>query len=133
MAHLIVECSDKVAQGIALEGLCDHLHGAMVASGIFPLEGIRVRAYVPLAVAIADRHGDNGFVALTLIVGHGRTREQLAAAGEIIFAAARDYFPAWLAGGHFALSLELREIDPVLTWKDNTIRPRLRAAGHQGE
>ena len=27
---------------------------------------------------------------------------------------------------HFALSLEIREIDPALSWKKNAIHPRLR-------
>jgi len=129
MAHLIIECSQTVAQSLSLDELCNHLHRAMVDCGIFPIEGIRVRAYCAQACAIADLHAANGFVALTVNVGHGRAQEQLSKAGDTIFAAAQGFLTAWRADGYFALSLELREIDPVLTWKENTIRPRLRAAG----
>ena len=128
MAHLMIEMSNSVARSIYVADLCDALHQAMVETGIFPLAGIRVRAYRAEACAIADRHPENGFVAMTLSVGHGRTKEVLAAAGELIFAASRQPLQSWLAGPYFGLTLEIREIDPNLTWKANTIRPRLVAA-----
>ena len=64
---------------------------------------------------------------MTMVVGHGRTKAELAAAGDTVFARAKASLGAWLADGYFALSLEIREIDPDLTWKANTIRPRLLA------
>jgi len=131
MPHLTIEISERIAASVSLPALCDHLHGAMVGCGIFPLEGIRVRAYVPQACAIADRDPANGFVALLLNVGHGRARAELATAGERLFDAARAFL-ADRRGGHFALSLEIREIDPDLTWKENGIRTRLAAADTQG-
>jgi 5-carboxymethyl-2-hydroxymuconate isomerase len=127
MAHLMIEMSDTVACSIDAAGLCDAVHQAMVESAIFPLAGIRVRAYRAEACAMADKHPENGFVAMTLSVGHGRTKEVLAAAGEQVFAAAKRNLQGWLAGPYFGLTLEIREIDPELTWKANTIRPRLLA------
>jgi 5-carboxymethyl-2-hydroxymuconate isomerase len=127
VAHLIVEISEAVARDEDAAALCDALHQAMVESRIFPLAGIRVRAYVAGVFAMADKHPDNGFVALTLIVGHGRSKDVLASAGEAVFAAAKQHLSDWLAGQYFGLTLEIREIDPDLTWKANTIRPRLLA------
>jgi 5-carboxymethyl-2-hydroxymuconate isomerase len=127
MAHLFVEMSDTVARSIDADGLCNALHQAMVETGIFPLAGIRVRAFIADACAIADKHPDNGYVAMTLSVGHGRTKDILAAAGDIVFAASQQPLSDWLAGPHFGLTLEIREIDPDLTWKANTMRPRLLA------
>ena len=128
MPHLIVEMSGTVALSIDSDGLCEALHEGMVETGVFPLEGIRVRAYRADACAIADGHVKNGFVAMTLVVGHGRTKVVLAAAGETVFTAAKRYLSDWLGDQYFGLSLEIREIDPELTWKANTIRPRLLAA-----
>jgi 5-carboxymethyl-2-hydroxymuconate isomerase len=127
MAHLFIEMSDTVARGLDADGLCDALHQAMIETGIFPLAGIRVRAFRAEACAIADKHPDNGFVAMTLSVGHGRTKDVLAAAGEKVFAAARQQLSDWLAGQHFGLTMEIREIDADLTWKANTMRPRMLA------
>ena len=128
MAHLIVEMSDNVASSIDVDALCATLHVGMVETGIFPLAGIRVRAYRAVACAIADQHQDNGFVAMTLVVGHGRTKDVLAGAGATVFDAAKQGLSGWLAEQYFGLSLEIREIDEDLTWKANTIRPRLLAA-----
>jgi len=134
MAHLIVEMSDSVARSLESAALCDALHTGMVETGLFPLAGIRVRAYRAEACAMADKHPENGFVALTLIVGHGRTKAELAAAGDLVFAAAKAALADWLAGPFFGLTMEIREIDPDLTWKANTIRPRLLAEkGSEGK
>jgi 5-carboxymethyl-2-hydroxymuconate isomerase len=127
MAHLIVELSDSVARSIDVDRLCAALHQGMVDTGIFPLAGIRVRTYRAIAVAMADQHPDNGFVAMSLSVGHGRTKQALSAAGDIIYAAAAHDLSEWLAGQYFGLSFEIREIDPALSWKTNTLRPRLLA------
>ena len=127
MAHLIVEVSDHVAQSLSLTDICDQLQAAMVECAIFPVAGIRVRAYQPVASAIADLDPHNGFIAMTMVVGHGRTKAELAAAGDVVFTRAKANLGAWLADGYFALSLEIREIDPDLTWKANTIRPRMLA------
>jgi len=127
MAHVMIEMSDTVARSIDAAGLCDAVHQAMVETGIFPLAGIRVRAFRAEACAMADKHPENGFVAMTMSVGHGRAKDVLAAAGEQVFAAARRALHGWLAGPYFGLTLEIREIDPDLTWKANTIRPRLVA------
>ena len=131
MAHLMVEMSDNVARSIAPAGLCDTLHRAMVETGIFPLAGIRVRAYRAEGCAMADKHPENGFVALTLAVGHGRAKDVLAEAGGTVFAAAKQFLGDWLAGPYFGLTLEIREIDPDLSWKANTIRPRLDDEGKE--
>ena len=134
MAHLIVEMSDNVARSVNGDALCAALHQAIVDATIFPLAGIRVRAYRAEASAIADKHPDNGFVALTMVVGHGRTKAELHASGEIVFVAAKQHLSDWLADQYFGLSLEIREIDPELTWKANTIRPRLLAEkGSEGK
>ena len=127
MAHLTVEMSRTVADSLDAAGLCEALHQAMADASIFPLAGIRVRAYVADAFAMADNHPDNGFVAMTLSVGHGRSKPALASAGDKVFAAAKQHMSSWLAAPHFGLTLEIREIDKDLTWKANTIRPRLLA------
>lgn len=125
MAHLKVEYATGPRTGFDAAALCEALHGAMVAAGIFPLAGIRVRAYRAEHALVADAHPDNGFVAMTLSVGAGRSTEALRAAGDGIFAAARQALAEPLASEHFALSLEIRVIDPELSWKDTPIHARL--------
>lgn len=125
MAHLHIEYSAGVE---ALIGeACKAGHAAMLTAGIFPTAGIRVRAYRADHAIVADGLAENGFVALTLSVGAGRTTEALKAAGDGVFAAVQGALAGPLATRHFALSLEIRVIDPELSWKDTPIHARLAA------
>ncbi|QYK42707.1 MAG: 5-carboxymethyl-2-hydroxymuconate Delta-isomerase [Paracoccaceae bacterium] len=128
MPHLTVEYSPGLADRVAIAGLCRDLHAAMVATGVFPLAGIRVRAHAADFAIVADGHPANGFVALTLAAGAGRPRDVLADAGARIMAAAEAALAGPLSTPHFALSLEIREIDPELSWKNNPIHARLSGA-----
>jgi 5-carboxymethyl-2-hydroxymuconate isomerase len=77
----------------------------MCAAGIFPLAGIRGRAFCADHAIIADGLAENDFAAMTLSVGAGRSTTALQAAGDLIFAAAQKALKAPLATPHFALSL----------------------------
>ncbi|MZR12479.1 5-carboxymethyl-2-hydroxymuconate isomerase [Maritimibacter sp. DP07] len=125
MAHLSIEYSRGLADRADIAALCRALHAAMIDTGIFPLAGIRVRAHAADHAVVADGLDDNDFGALTLAVGAGRTTEALKAAGDVIFAAAKSALAGPLATEHFALSLEIRVIDPSLSWKDTPIHARL--------
>jgi len=52
--------------------LAQQLSDVVVATGIFPLAGIRVRMHPVETYAIADGHPDNAFVALIMRIGAGR-------------------------------------------------------------
>ena len=120
-----VEYSPGLAAHVDIREFCRALHGAMVGAGIFPLAGIRVRAFCADVAIVADDHPDNDFAALILTVGAGRTTEALREAGDRIFAAAQAVLARRLAEPHFALSLDIRVSDPALSWKDTPIHARL--------
>lgn len=123
MAHLTIEYSAGIEPAIAL--LCQSVHAAMLEAGIFPVAGIRVRALRADHAIVADGLADNDFAAMTLSVGAGRSPEALKVAGSLIFTAAQQALADRLAQPHFALSLEIRVIDPELSWKDTPIHARL--------
>lgn len=125
MPHLCIDYSPGLERRADIAALCRDLHAAMVAAGIFPLAGIRVRAHRADHAITADGLAENDYAALTLSVGAGRTKEALAAAGDRIFVAAQAALAGPLSTPHFALSLEIRIIDPDLSWKDTPIHARL--------
>lgn len=127
MPHLSIEYSAGLESRADLPAVLRQLHGAMVETGIFPLAGIRVRAFRADHVIVADGLPENDFCAMTLSVGAGRSTVQLQDAGQIVFDAARAAFADLLASPHFALSLEIREIEPELSWKATPIHARLKA------
>ncbi|MES2432446.1 MAG: 5-carboxymethyl-2-hydroxymuconate Delta-isomerase [Pseudomonadota bacterium] len=127
MPHLTIEYSANLDGKADMLGLCRSLHAAILASGLFELGAIRVRAVCCADYAVADLLPENAFADLRLRIGAGRSAEDKARAGEAIFAAAVDCFATLFEAPHFALTLDISELDPTLSWKKNAIHPRLRA------
>ena len=126
MPHLSVEYSANLDGRADIAGLCERLLAAVVETGLFEVGAVRVRALRADHYAIADRLPENGFVDLNLRIGKGRSAEEKKRTGEALFAAATTALAPLLETPHFALSLEIREIDAELSWKKNAIHPRLR-------
>lgn len=125
MAHLSIEYSPGLDARADVAALCRAAQAAMIAAAIFPVAGIRVRAHRADHAVVADGLAENDFLAATLSVGAGRTTEALKAAGDLVFEALQAALAGPLATRHFALSLEIRVIDPALSWKDTPIHARL--------
>jgi 5-carboxymethyl-2-hydroxymuconate isomerase len=125
MPHLAIQYSSNLEPAL-VQGLCDHLHGVLAETGLYPLGGVRVRALPYPQYAIADRLPANAFVDMIFRIGAGRTPEQKKMTGEKLMAAAESHFAEQLGRPHFALSLEIIEIDGAFSWKTNSIHPRLK-------
>ena len=109
-----------------LDALCVALLETVLETGLFEIGAIRVRALRADHYAIADRLPENAFIDLNLRIGKGRTAEEKKRTGEALFATANTLLAPLFETPHFALSLEIREIDAELSWKKNAIHPRLR-------
>jgi 5-carboxymethyl-2-hydroxymuconate isomerase len=125
--HLTIEHS-LPADDAGIAELVAASHAALIADPMFETGAIRVRAVACHPVAIADLHPDNGFAALVLRIGAGRALSDRQRVGEALMAAAAEVFARRLRQPHFALSVDIVENDPALSWKANTIHPRLRGA-----
>ncbi|OCC06671.1 5-carboxymethyl-2-hydroxymuconate isomerase [Labrys sp. WJW] len=126
MPHLTIEYSGNLEGRVDIGELCDRLHGVILATGLFELGAIRVRALKAEYFAIADRLPENTFIDLNFRIGRGRSADEKKRTGEALFAAAGEVLAPLFETPHFALSLEIREIDSELSWKRNAIHPRLR-------
>jgi|TARA_R110002126_G_scaffold86592_1_gene209041 5-carboxymethyl-2-hydroxymuconate isomerase len=125
MPHLTIEYSAGLERRADMSAVATAAHRAMLETSIFPVAGIRVRLYRADLAIVADGLAENDFCALTLAVGAGRTTEALKAAGGVVFAAVQQALCAPLGTEHFALSLEIRVMNPDLSWKDTPIHARL--------
>lgn len=126
MPHMSIEYSANLDGSVDMTEFCAIVERTMLDTGLFELGAARVRAFRAEAYAVADRLPENGFVDMNLRIGKGRSAQDRKRAGEAIFAAASDYLAGLFETPHFALSLEIREIDAELSWKKNAIHPRLR-------
>lgn len=125
MPHFSIEYSPNVEGDLDMGTLCSLIAQTALDTGVFPASGIRVRAFRADHHVTADAHSENAFVHITCSMGHGRDQATRSKAGEKIYAAVADMCQALLVKPHFLLSMEIREIDPVTTWKRNSIRPRM--------
>jgi 5-carboxymethyl-2-hydroxymuconate isomerase len=126
MPHLTVEYSANLDSRADIGALCDGLLAAALSTGLFEIGAVRVRALRSEHYAIADKLAENAFVDLNLRVGEGRTQEEKKRVGEALFAAAQELLSPLFDSPHFALSLEIREIDAELSWRRNAMHARLR-------
>jgi 5-carboxymethyl-2-hydroxymuconate isomerase len=122
MPHQIIEYSANLESRIDIESVVDGLHEAAMGIDGLPLGGLRTRAAKREAYQVADRHPDNAFVHVILKLGHGRPLEKRREFGEALFAALCDLLEPVSASSPLAISFEIQEIHPDLTWKKNNLR-----------
>ena len=123
---MAIEYSANLDASVDMRSLCALVSRTILDTGLFEPGAVRVRAFRAEAYAVADQLPENGFIDMNFRIGRGRSAEEKKRAGEVIFAAVSAYLAPLFATPHFALSLEIREIDAELSWKKNAIHPRLR-------
>lgn len=126
MPHLTLEYSANLDARVDMRGLCRALLKTLLDTGLVELGAVRVRALRCEAYAIADDVPENSFIDASLRLGAGRSDADKTRAGEALMLTLRSFLAPLFEMPHFALSLEIREIDPQLSWKQNAIHPRLR-------
>ena len=126
MPHLSIQYSPQLDDSHDMSALCHKLNEAIVETELFPLAGIRVRAFRADHESVADCHPDNAFVAMQMYIGQGRTLEEQQRAGAHVYAAAEAFFAERLAGAHFMLSMEIFENNAAVSWKRNSVHPHLK-------
>lgn len=119
--HLIVEYSANLEPSLDIDGLLDRLHETATETGMFPLGGIRVRAYRADHYRIADCDPANAFVHVTAIVGAGRPLDRREDVSRRLFEAVCDALEPLAAASPLAISFNMREFDAVLNFKKNNL------------
>ena len=125
MAHLVIQFSPELSKNYNFDNLVNSLRTIMIKTGIFPVGGIRERAWPTVYSSIADGNQKNKYVDILLRMGKGRSLEEKKNVGEEIISFCKIFFKQETEKDYFALSLEIIEIDAELSWKFNTIHNRL--------
>jgi 5-carboxymethyl-2-hydroxymuconate isomerase len=119
--HLVVEYSANLESVLDLDGLLDRLYRTAIETGMFPLGGIRIRAYKTEHYRIADCDPENAFVHVTAIVGSGRPLDRRERVSRELFEALCDALGPISATSPLAISFNMREFDAVLNFKKNNL------------
>ncbi|PDS78902.1 5-carboxymethyl-2-hydroxymuconate Delta-isomerase [Rhizobium sp. L43] len=126
MPHFTMDYSANLDRSVDFDALCRVVHAEILKTGLFEVGAVRVRAIRCEAYAIADLLAENAFIDMSFRIGEGRSEDDKRRTGEAIFQAVTKHLNTLFQTPHFALTLEIREIDPALSWKKNAIHPRLR-------
>lgn len=122
MPHISIEYSDNLNEHMDMSELCELMRQSAIQTGLFPLAGIRVRAIACDHYAIADGHSDRYFIDIAVRLRAGRPLDKRKEATALLFETAQTHLSKLLASMPLALSMEMRDIDPELSPKTNSIR-----------
>lgn len=130
-----MQYSANLAERLDVAAVTRVARDALLATSLFEVGAVRVRAIACSDYAIADLLPENAFLDITLRMGAGRSAAEKKRAGDAIYAAISESVAELFESPHFALSFDICEIDSTLSWKTNAMHPRLRGqasrdAGH---
>jgi len=112
VAHFIYEYSANLsAELLDMAGLMEKMHSAAAAGGVFPLAGLRSRAIRCEEFRVGDGNPENGFVNLSMKVGHGRDLATRMEIGRQLFDILVDHLQPLLERQPLAISFEMRELE----------------------
>ena len=126
MPHIIVEYSANLESQISAQKLVERLHRTALATGVFPIGGLRTRAERRDVYAVADGDPENAFVAVVARIGEGRdadTRKRVAA--DLMRALEDETAEAFRTRG-LGLTVEVAEIDGTASLKSNNLHERMK-------
>ena len=125
MAHVTIEWTDNLEGEFDLQALMAMIAQDMRerADGVFPIGGIRVRAYKVTDYVIADgTSAQDAFINIDVKMGAGRSAEFRQRYFDALFVRVRDSFGDLFDRRPFALTLYVEEAEG---WKHNSIHKRL--------
>jgi 5-carboxymethyl-2-hydroxymuconate isomerase len=126
MPHITLDYSANLDGRVDMHALCRTVLKAALATGVFETGAVRVRALPCDAYAIADDDERNAYIHIAFRLATGRDPATKKRVGEALFQAVTAALGELAGSPHFALSLELSEIDAELSWKANGMHARLR-------
>lgn len=128
MPHVTMEYSANLQTQVDFDGLCHAIHTTGIATGLFELGAVRVRAIKCDHYAVADLLPQNSFIDTSIRIGLGRSQADKERLGEAINTTMNEFLAEQMSQPYFALSIEVREINTPLSWKTNAMHPRIRDA-----
>ncbi|MCW3476963.1 5-carboxymethyl-2-hydroxymuconate Delta-isomerase [Limobrevibacterium gyesilva] len=126
MPHLTVEYSANLEPRLDVMGLLRAVHASALGTGVFEVGGIRVRAERRDQYVVADGDPANAFVAVHVRIGAGRDEATRVRMAEAIFKDVAAYLDPIYRTSPLAISLEVQQIDPVGSLKQNNLHARLK-------
>ncbi len=125
MPHLWIEYSANLDPHLEVDNFLHHVHGEVVADGVFPLAGLRTRAVRVEHYVIADDHPDNAFVHIVLRTLPGRDPSSKKASTDRLFESIRRCLAPLSMRLPLAISMHVEESDPDYGYRVSNYRDHM--------
>ncbi|MGO4706788.1 hypothetical protein AB4072_13550 [Microvirga sp. 2MCAF38] len=125
MPHMWIESSANITSEPEVASLKHKVYQAALATGIFPVAGIRVRHTVIDDYIVGDDHPDNAFVHVVVRLGIGRDEDTKRKAAESMFSEIEKHLLALSERKPLAVAFEIQEMHPELNFKFNNLREHI--------
>lgn len=129
MPHITIEYSANLDEDLAIQPLVDALHAAALATGVFPIGGLRTRAERRDVFAVADRAPCNAFIAVIARIGAGRDADTRRRIAEELLRPVAEATEGIRARRGLGITVEVQEIDPTASLKLNNLHERIAWSG----
>lgn len=127
MAHFVLEYSANLdSETLAVRKLFEKLHEAVAAGGVFPLAGMRSRAYCANDYYVANGDANHAFVHLNFKIGTGRTEQEQAEAFDVVKSVLLEHLDALYQSRALAISVEMNELPATLRHNANNVREYIK-------
>ena len=126
MPHFIAEYSPNIEDKIDFDTLFTAVIDTMVDSGIFPLGGIRCRAFPASYYRISTGDESFGYIHMILKMGHGRDKDTKKQVADKIFATVNEQLQSLYDNNLVGISFEVVELNPTLNYRKNNIHTYLQ-------
>lgn len=128
MPHTIVEYSDNLVEDGDIPGLLQKIAAKLCdLDGVFPIGGVRVRAYRCSEYVIADGKDDYAFVHTVVKLGAGRPVAFKERFFDELFTLIEAHFAEIASRRYLALSMYVEEADEAGSYKHNNIHRKFKA------
>jgi 5-carboxymethyl-2-hydroxymuconate isomerase len=131
VSHIVIEHSANLRLQLNLPKFVEAIQQAALATGIFPRDGMRTRAYESDRYCDSGRCPDNTFVHLSVNVGEDRDHATRRQACEEIFAACCEQLREVHARAPLGISVEMQERDPDTSLRQSNVRDLVTAGARR--
>lgn len=125
MPHFIMEYSANLDEDLDIPALFEKLNAAAIATGVFPIGGIRTRAVRCEHFRVGEGDPENTFVHLTAKVGAGRDAEVLKEASDKVFDVFTEVLQPVFERRYMSIGFEMVELHPERNYRKNNIHEKL--------
>lgn len=125
MPHFIMEYSANLDDDLDIPVLFEKLNTAAIATGVFPIGGIRTRAVRCEHFRVGEGDPENTFIHLTAKVGAGREPEVLKAASDKVFEVFTEVLQPVFDNRYMSIGFEVIELHPERNYRKNNIHEKI--------